>query len=1020
MKRKTLHICLFCFFSQLYVSSSLAQNVVLEKKSTWKYLDNGSDQGSLWKEVLFDDNGWKSGLAILGYGDTKTYATYVNSGCGAVVPTPGCSKKFITTYFRKELVVTNVAQYDNFAINVLRDDGVIVYVNGVEVLRNNMPAGTVLYTTKASALGDQSTYVKYTVPFSLFKEGSNVIAVEIHQQSESSSDVSFDMEIVGNFPTNKTIIAKKADWKYLDDGSNQGTLWKEILFNDNGWKNGPAILGYGDTKTYATYVNSGCGTVTPTPSCSKKFITTYFRKTIDIADITSFENFTFNLLRDDGAVVYVNGVEVFRSNMADGTVLYTTKASALGNQTTYYKYTVLASAFKQGSNSVAVEIHQDSETSSDITFDLEVIANYPVRTNPVLSRGPYLNMGTQQGVTVRWRTGNAANSKVEIGTQFGFYNTLTVEDATLTKEHIMSIKGLQADTKYWYRVSSGGVILQGGEQNFFTTAPGASVSRKMTFAAFGDCGRQSSTNQNASYTAYRTFLLSNNIAAPDAWLLMGDNAYNSGTDGEYTSNFFNIYGDQVLKNHIVFPAPGNHDYANSSSNKSKRTVPYYQNFSMPQSGECGGLASGDPAFYSWNWGNVHFVSLDSYGMSGSSALLSDTTIGKSPQMDWLRADLAANTRKWVIAYWHHPPYTMGSHNSDTESDLVAIREKTIRVLERLGVDMIICGHSHVYERTKLINGHYGNEKTYVPATYELNASTGKYDGSVNSCPYTTNSGAPNKGVVYVVAGSAGSVLGSQSSFPHEAMRGFSYKETGFFFFEVEGNRLNAKFITTDNAVRDQFTIVKDVNKTTSINTTVGQPVQLSASWPGTYIWSDNNKMASSIMYTPQTAGVVTVTVKDKAASTCMMDNFIINAKAPIVLKNITSLTNLDTVITALPANAKALTTNTELKEEVKEETLPLAGKKQFQDTVSVTRQQKFEVIILSQTYNQAVFQVTAPIDADLLVQAVAINGKVIEQKKVKVNKGVNTLPVNIQSNLITIVTLLHSNKLLYTTKIMPR
>jgi 3',5'-cyclic AMP phosphodiesterase CpdA len=162
-------------------------------------------------------------------------------------------------------------------------------------------------------------------------------------------------------------------------------------------------------------------------------------------------------------------------------------------------------------------------------------------------------------------------------------------------------------------------------------------------------------------------------------------------------------------------------------------MPYYDLFTMPKNGELGGVASTTEAFYSYNIGDVHFLSLDSYGEE-SNLRMYDTA---GAQVNWIKADLAANTRKWVIAYWHHPPYTMGSHNSNSETELVNIRENFYRILERNGVDLIICGHSHDYERSYLLKGYYKanpgdpqlNENNFNVNTHTASSSSGKYNGT---------------------------------------------------------------------------------------------------------------------------------------------------------------------------------------------------------------------------------------------------------------------------------------------------
>uniref|UniRef100_A0A183CSJ2 Metallophos domain-containing protein n=1 Tax=Globodera pallida TaxID=36090 RepID=A0A183CSJ2_GLOPA len=237
----------------------------------------------------------------------------------------------------------------------------------------------------------------------------------------------------------------------------------------------------------------------------------------------------------------------------------------------------------------------------------------------------------------------------------------------------------------------------------------------------------------------------------NAWLILGDNAYLTGTDAEYQSGFFNIYKQKFLKQSPLFPCPGNHDYANNPQRQIDHAVPYYDilRFRLPVK-----------------------------------------------PVQWIKADLAANANKeWVVAYWHHPPFTKGSHNSDTEVELVKIRENFIRILERSGVDLVLCGHSHDYERSKLIKGHYDNQ-----------------------------------GTVYVVAGSAGQLGATQAGYPHDAMPVADSQHGGALLLEVEGKRLDAKWIAADGLVRDQFTVVKDANANTLIKIEKGQSVDLSASY----------------------------------------------------------------------------------------------------------------------------------------------------------------------------------------------
>ncbi|MEP7258380.1 MAG: metallophosphoesterase [Flavitalea sp.] len=508
---------------------------------------------------------------------------------------------------------------------------------------------------------------------------------------------------------------------------------------------------------------------------------------------------------------------------------------------------------------------------------------------PLLSqvtRGPYLQMGGKTTISIRWRTSSASNSKIELGTSYGAY-PITFSNSSSLTEHIVTATGLNPDTKYYYRIGTSATMQPSDPDQFFTTLPPDTTTRKLRFAAFGDCGRNDNSFQSRTLAQYRSYLTANSIEAPDAWLLLGDNAYNSGTDAQYTTGFFNAYGSSILKNHKLYPVPGNHDYGNNAANQASHLVPYYDIFNLPTNGEIGGTPSGTEAYYSYNIGNIHFMALDAYGEETGHTRIYDTT---SPQVTWVKNDLAANSKKWTIAYWHHPPYTKGSHDSDTEEDLVSIRENFIRILERNGVDLVICGHSHDYERSYLLNGYYKtnpgdpslNESDFNINAHAASASSGNYSDAA-SCPYTYASGKIRHGTVYVVAGSSGADGSVQSGYPHNAFP-FSQDDGGMFYFEVDDNRLDAKFIRIDGVIADKFTIMKDVNQASDNNVTVGMPVTLRASWPGDYHWN-TTASTRSIIITPSTAGTTQYSVTDPL--TCLTDAFTVTASSalPVSLLN---------------------------------------------------------------------------------------------------------------------------------------
>lgn len=678
--------------------------------------------------------------------------------------------------------------------------------------------------------------------------------------------------------TATVLLPWSSTWKYKDDGSNQGTTWRASAFDDSSWPSAAAEFGYGDGDE-TTLINA-CGTVQQTPTCTNKYLTTYLRKKITISSLSGFQSIRFNTFRDDGIIVYVNGTEVYRSGVQAGTINYNAALSASasddGETVQTQTVTLAASLFAVGDNTIAVEVHQQNGSSSDVTFNMEILGVPPLPE--VLKRGPYLLRATQNSMEVKWLTDLAASSKVRFSTTAGVYTDSVVDLASSTS-HVINLVNLQPNTKYYYTIGSATRQLQGDATNFFVTPPVPGSEGKYNFWLVGDCGNNS-TNQKNVRDAYINYMGSD---VTNGWLLLGDNAYSSGTETEYQTQFFDVYQGTVSKNMPLYPSPGNHDYNNGSL--FDHSVPYYSIFDMLANGEAGGVASNTEAYYSYDYGNIHFLSLDSYGKEDGVNRLYDTL---GVQVQWIKQDLAANTKKWVVAYWHHPPYTMGSHNSDTESDLTKMHTNFIRILERYKVDLIVCGHSHEYERSKLIKGHYGNETSFNPATHNLSQSNGRYDGTTNSCTYMKDSTHTYDGTVYVVSGSAGQLDANvQSAWPHNAMSAYNNSTNGgSMLLTVEGGRLDAKWVCADGVVRDQFTMIKDANKVRNYTINSGESLTLIASWKGQYSWSHNGATTASVSVSLTTSA--TYVVNDQYQ--CVTDTFKVTVAVPSITTSIAGST----------------------------------------------------------------------------------------------------------------------------------
>jgi hypothetical protein len=272
----------------------------------------------------------------------------------------------------------------------------------------------------------------------------------------------------------------------------------------------------------------------------------------------------------------------------------------------------------------------------------------------------------------------------------------------------------------------------------------------------------------------------------------------------------------MLRKSVLWPALGNHD--GMSADSASQSGAYFDIFTLPTAGETGGLASGTEAYYSFDYSNIHFICLDSFD--------ADRSVGGA-MLSWLAQDIAQTSQEWIIAYWHHPPYSRGNHNSDREQPLIDMRENALPILEAGGVDLVLSGHSHSYERSYLLHGHYGSSNTLTPSM-KVDGGNGRpaADGAYKR---VFNEADPYVGTVYTVTGSSGKVdTGKSGTLDHPAMY-LSLAELGSLVLDIDGNRLDATFIDDKSAIRDSFTIEKNPDNCPA----VPNPDQLDSDGDGT-------------------------------------------------------------------------------------------------------------------------------------------------------------------------------------------
>ena len=405
----------------------------------------------------------------------------------------------------------------------------------------------------------------------------------------------------------------------------------------------------------------------------------------------------------------------------------------------------------------------------------------------VVTRGPYMQTPTPGGVILRWRTDIATDSRVQYGAAPGSLTT-NVDDATSTTEHVVPLSGLSANTFYYYSIGSTGGVLEGDDaDHHFRTPPVAGTVRPTRIWITGD-GGFANVNGMAVRDSFAAYNAGNET---DLWILLGDNAYLFGSDTDYQAALFDMHHD-MLRQTPVWPSAGNHEAF--SSNTLTQTGPYFDMFSLPTLGQAGGVPSGTESYYAFDHANIHFIVLDSEG--------SATTPG-SPMMLWLESDLQATTADWIIAFWHRPPYSKGLlHDSDAEGKEIEMRQNVIPMLETYGVDLVLNGHSHDYERSMLIDGHYGLSPTFVPAMSLDSGSGNPLDDGAYHKPAGQ---VAHKGAVYVVAGSSSEVR--NTTLNHPVME-VGLLELGSLILDVDGDTTKATFLNSLVQTTDTFTLVK--------------------------------------------------------------------------------------------------------------------------------------------------------------------------------------------------------------------
>jgi PKD repeat protein len=431
--------------------------VVVPAKSSWAWSYSSTAPAAGWKDPGFDSSAWATGAAPLGFGSTGL-------GTNIDVPPP-TSNRPLAAYFLKQFTVSSAADVRKLSLSTVADDGVVVYVNGTEVGRSNMPAGDVTFNTYASSAVNSTVAnanpVVIVVPTDLLVTGTNTIAVETHLNFRATKDLGFDLNATlttggtvpnqspiaqfssqvtglgvavdatastdpdgavvsyawdfgdtstgqgatathtyaaaGTYtvaltvkdnegatstisepvtvarpagPVDVPVIPAKSSWSWRYQAGEPDAAWKNLGFDASTWNVGAGVLGFG---------SSGLGTNIDVPApTSNRPLAAYFISQFNVDSAAKVTKLVLNTVADDGAVVYVNGTEVARSNMPAGTITSSTYAlSAVRTSAANANPLVVnvpVALLVDGINTVAVETHVNYRATPDLSFDLSAVA----------------------------------------------------------------------------------------------------------------------------------------------------------------------------------------------------------------------------------------------------------------------------------------------------------------------------------------------------------------------------------------------------------------------------------------------------------------------------------------------------------------------------------------------------------------------------------------------------------------------------------------------------------------------